>query len=79
MLIPPEAKMSLIRVVTYASVVTKMHSGSTLDPWLLAHCYHLELRGHKNNHVDIISPFFDHPPTSVDIFYVLNVDKFGKF
>ena len=35
--------------------------------------------GAFNNHVDIISPFFDHPPTSVDIFYVLNVDKFGKF
>ena len=36
-------------------------------------------KGSFNNHVDIISPFFDHPPTSVDIFYVLNVDKFGKF
>ena len=36
-------------------------------------------KGAFNNHVDIISPFFDHPPTSVDIFYVLNVDKFGKF
>ena len=39
----------------------------------------LFVQGSFNNHVDIISPFFDHPPTSVDIFYVLNVDKFGKF
>ena len=35
--------------------------------------------GSFNNHVDIILLFFDHPPTSMDIFYVLNVDKFGKF
>ena len=29
--------------------------------------------------MDIILPFFDHPPTSVDIFYVLNVDKNDQF
>ena len=28
----PEPKMSIIRVVTYASVVTKMHLGSPVDP-----------------------------------------------
>ena len=27
------------------------------------------------NYVDIILLFFDHPPTFVDIFYLLNVDK----
>ena len=36
-------------------------------------------QGSFNNHVDIIVHFFDHPPTSVDIFYVLNVDKNSKF
>ena len=29
--------------------------------------------------MDIILLFFDHPPTSLDIFYVLHVDKNGKF
>ena len=38
-----------------------------------------EGKGPFNNHVDIILLFFDHPPTSVDIFYVLNVDKNGYF
>ena len=37
------------------------------------------LEGSFNNHVDIISLFFDHPPTSMDIFYVLNMDEIGKF
>ena len=36
-------------------------------------------RGSFKNHVDIILLFFDHPPTSMDILYVLNVDKKGKF
>ena len=36
-------------------------------------------KGSFKNHVDIILLFFDHPPTLVDIFYVLNVDKNGKF
>ena len=36
-------------------------------------------KGAFNNHVDIIFLFFDHPPTSVDIFYALNVDKNGNF
>ena len=36
-------------------------------------------KGSFNNHVEIISHFFDHPPTSVDIFYVLNVDKKDRF
>ena len=31
------------------------------------------------NHVDRILLYFDHPPTSVDIFDVLNVDRNGKF
>ena len=31
------------------------------------------------SHMDIILLFFDHPPTCVDIFYVLNVDKNSKF
>ena len=31
------------------------------------------------NHVDIILLIFDHKPTSVDTFYVLNLDKIGKF
>ena len=31
--------------------------------------------GSFKNHVDIILLFFDHLPTFVDIFYVLNVDK----
>ena len=35
--------------------------------------------GSFKNHVDIILLFFDHPPTLVDSFYVLNVDKNGKF
>ena len=35
-------------------------------------------KGSFNNHVDIISHIFNHLPTSVDIFYVLNVDKNGK-
>ena len=37
------------------------------------------LKGSFKNHVDIILLIFDHPPTSVDTFYVLNVDKNGKF
>ena len=32
-------------------------------------------KGSFNNHVDIILLFFDHPPTSVDSFYVVNMDK----
>ena len=32
MLIAPEAQMSLKRVVTYASLLTKMHLGSFPDP-----------------------------------------------
>ena len=36
-------------------------------------------KGSFKNHVDIILLIFDHPPTSVDTFYVLNVDKNGKF
>ena len=36
-------------------------------------------KGSFKNHVDIILLFFDHPPTSVDIFYVLNLDKNCKF
>ena len=39
----------------------------------------LQRWGSFTNHVDIILPFFDHPPTSVDIFYVLNVDKNDQF
>ena len=35
--------------------------------------------GSFKNHMDIILLFFDHPPTLVDNFYVLNVDKNGKF
>ena len=35
--------------------------------------------GAFNNHVDIILLFFDHPPTSVDIFYVPNMDKNSNF
>ena len=35
--------------------------------------------GSFKNHVDKILLSFDPPPTSVDIFYVLNVDKNGKF
>ena len=36
-------------------------------------------KGSFKNHVDIIFLIFDHPPTSVDTFYVLNVDKNSKF
>ena len=32
-------------------------------------------RGSFINHVDMILLFFDHPPTLVDIIYVINVDK----
>ena len=39
----------------------------------------IDTKGAFNNHVDIILLFFDHPPTSVDSFYVLNVDKNGNF
>ena len=35
--------------------------------------------GSFKNHVDTISLIFDHPPTSVDTFYVLNMDKNCKF
>ena len=35
--------------------------------------------GSFKNHVDIILLFFDHLPTLVDIFYVLDMDKNGKF
>ena len=37
------------------------------------------LKGSFKNHVDIILLFIDHPPTLVDIFYALIVDKNGKF
>ena len=36
-------------------------------------------KGLFRNHVDIILLFFYHPPTSVDIFYELTVDKNGDF
>ena len=36
-------------------------------------------KGSFKNHVDMILLFFDHRPTLVDISYVLNVDKNGKF
>ena len=36
-------------------------------------------KGTFNNHVDKILMIFYPLPPSVDIFYVLNVDKFGKF
>ena len=39
----------------------------------------IDTKGAFNNHVDIILVFIDHPPTHVDIFHVLNVDKNGKF
>ena len=46
----------------------------------LLHYIKIQLqRGSFKNHVDIILLFFDHPPTSVDIFYVLNLDKKGNF
>ena len=35
--------------------------------------------GSFKNNVDIILLIFDHPPTSVDTFYVLNVDKMANF
>ena len=35
--------------------------------------------GSFKNHVDKILLIFDHPPTFVYTFYVLNVDKNGKF
>ena len=35
-------------------------------------------KGSFKNHVDIILLFFDHPPTSMDIFHVQNVDKNGQ-
>ena len=40
---------------------------------------HAPSRGSFKNHVDIILLFFDSPPTLVDSFYVLNVDKNDKF
>jgi len=36
-------------------------------------------KGSFTNHVGIILLLFDHPPTLVDISYVLNEDKNGKF
>ena len=36
-------------------------------------------KGSFKNHLDIILPFFDRLPNLVDIFYVLNVEKNGKF
>ena len=33
------------------------------------------LYGSFTNYVDKILDFFDHPPSSVDIFYLMNVDK----
>ena len=35
--------------------------------------------GAFNNHVDKILLFFDNPPTSIDTFYVINMDKNDKF
>ena len=39
----------------------------------------IDTKGAFNNHVDIILVFLDHPPTPVDISYLVNVDKIGKF
>ena len=36
-------------------------------------------KGSFKNHVDTIFLFSDHPPTLMDIFYVLNVDKMANF
>ena len=41
--------------------------------------YVIKYQGSFKNHVEIVLLFFNHPPTSVDTFYVLNVDKNGKF
>ena len=41
--------------------------------------WNLNEMGSFNNHMDIILLFFDHPPTSVDIFHEVIVDKNGKF
>ena len=40
--------------------------------------YNLQIKGSFENHVDMIFWFFHQPPSSVVIFYVLNMDKYGK-
>ncbi len=52
---------------------------SQISPYYNANILVVEYRGPFNNYVDIILLFFDHPPTSMDICYVLNVDKNDKF
>ena len=41
--------------------------------------YNPQIKGSFENHVDMIFWFFHQPPSSVVIFYVLNMDKYGKF
>ena len=41
--------------------------------------YNPQIKGSFENHVDIIFWFFNQPPSSVVIFYVLNMDIYGKF
>ena len=41
--------------------------------------YNPQIKGSFENHVDMIFWFFHQPPSSVVIFYVLNMDIYGKF
>ena len=57
----------------------RAHDILETDPKKTGRGQKLTTKGSFKNHVDTILLFFDHPPTLVDIFYVLNVDKSGKF
>ena len=46
---------------------------------LLLISLHLSIKGSFKNYVDIIFWFFDHPTTSVVIFYLPKMDKNSKF
>ena len=51
-----------------------------VSPSLLYKAIYITIvKGSFKNYVDIILLIFDHPPTSMDTFYVINVDKNGKF
>ena len=60
------------------TTLENVHSTSYIIGSLFyAYLYHD--KGSFSNHVNMILLFFDKPPSSMDICYVLKVDKNGKF
>ena len=68
-------QISVDRTMLYIVIMVlgKVSSTLTVGKWSF------QFKGSFKNHVDTFSLIFDRPPTSVDTFYVLNMDKNGRF